>query len=169
MTTSGSDARSPLTIAVAQPQVVAGDVRANARIHADVVRAAGARVVVFPELSLTGYKLDAAPVSADDPRLGPIVSACAEVAAIALVGAPVVGDNGRRHIAILRIDGEGATVAYRKMWLGGAEPEHFAPGTMPAVLEIDGWRLGLAICRDTGIAAMRALLRNTPASSETGS
>jgi predicted amidohydrolase len=42
-------------------------------------------------------------------------------------------------------------VAYRKMWLGTAESERFTPGSKPAVLEVDGWRLGLAICRDTGI------------------
>lgn len=29
----------------------------------------------------------------------------------------------------------------------------FRPGPCPAVLDVDGWRLGLAICRDTGITA----------------
>jgi predicted amidohydrolase len=37
------------------------------------------------------------------------------------------------------------------MWLGGAEPDRFGPGRTPAVIEVDGWRLGLAICKDTGI------------------
>lgn len=60
--------RAELCIAAAQPPCVARDVRANARLHAQVVRAAGARVVVFPELSLTGYELDAPPV--DGWRLG---------------------------------------------------------------------------------------------------
>ncbi len=87
----------------------------------------------------------------DDPRLGPIVEACAETGSLVLAGAPVEGDAGRPNIAMLAIDGAGATVAYRKMWLGGAEPERFGPGREPAVLEVDGWRLGLAICRDTGI------------------
>ena len=36
------------------------------------------------------------------------------------------------------------------MWLGGAEPDRFSPGAEPVVLEVDGWRLGLAICKDTG-------------------
>jgi predicted amidohydrolase len=53
---------------------------------------------------------------------------------------------------MLAVDGTGARVAYRKMWPGGAEPERFSPGPAPAVLEVDGWRLGLAICRDTGVA-----------------
>ena len=87
----------------------------------------------------------------DDPRLAPIVEACSEGGSLALMGAPVQGEAGRSHIAMLAIDGSGATVAYRKMWLGTAESSRFAPGSTPALLEVDGWRLGLAICKDTGI------------------
>jgi hypothetical protein len=42
--------REPLTIAVAQSPCVPHDIQANAVTHAAVVRSAGARVVVFPEL-----------------------------------------------------------------------------------------------------------------------
>jgi predicted amidohydrolase len=139
--------RVPLLLAVAQPECVSCDVAANALAHADLVRRAGARVVVFPELSLTGYELDAPPLAADDARLAPLVEACAETGSVALAGAPVPGP----HIGTLAVDGTGARVAYRKMWLGGAEPDRFVPGTGPAVLAVDGWRLGLAICKDTGV------------------
>jgi len=139
--------RVPLLLAVAQPECVPYDVAANASAHADLVRRAGARVVVFPELSLTGYELDAPPLAADDPRLGPLVEACADTGSVALAGAPVAGP----HIGMLAVDGTGARVAYRKMWLGGVEPDRFAPGAGPAVLDVDGWRLGLAICKDTGV------------------
>jgi predicted amidohydrolase len=141
----------PLTVAAAQPPCASSDVAANAAVHAATVCSAGARVVVFPELSLTGYELDAPAIGVEDPRLGPIVEACAEAGSLALVGAPVYGDGARPHIAMLAIEGTGARVAYRKMWLGGAEPNRFAPGSTPVVLEVDGWRLGLAICKDTGI------------------
>ncbi len=143
--------REPLVIAVAQPPCVSRDVAANAEAHAVAVRAAGARVVVFPELSLTGYEFDAAPVSPGDPRLAPLIAACAETGSLALAGAPVRGEADRRHIALLAVDGAGASVAYRKMWLGGGEAACFAPGPVPAVLDVDGWRLGLAICKDTGV------------------
>jgi predicted amidohydrolase len=93
--------REPLTIAVAQPTIVSYDVAANALTHAATIRAAGARVVVFPELSLTGYELDAPAVSPDDPRLAPVVAACAETGSLALVGAPVEGAAGRPHIGML--------------------------------------------------------------------
>jgi predicted amidohydrolase len=143
--------REPLTIAVAQPPCVSYDVAANAVTHAAAVRSADARVVVFPELSLTGYELDAPGVAAEDPRLAPVVEACAEAGSLALVGAPMNGDAGRSHIAMLAIEGTGASVAYHKMWLGTAESTRFTPGGRPAALEVDGWRLGLAICKDTGI------------------
>lgn len=42
--------------------------------------------------------------------------------------------------------------AYRKTWVGDNEAARFVPGDGPTVLEVDGWRLGLGICRDTGAA-----------------
>ncbi len=144
--------REPLIIAVAQPACVPGDVAANAAAHAAAVRAAGARVVVFPELSLTGYELDAPPVSPGDPRLSVLSGACASTGSVALAGAPVADADGRAYIAMLAADGSGITVAYRKMWLGDAEARRFTPGPRPARLDVDGWRLGLAICKDTGIS-----------------
>ena len=143
--------RAPLTIAAAQPLCAPRDVAANAVAHAAAVRAARARVLVFPELSLTGYELDAPAITEADPRLAPIVEACAETGSVALVGAPVPGEAGGASIGVLAIDGSGARIVYRKMWLGGDEPDHFTPGGEPCVLEVDGWRLGLAVCRDTAI------------------
>ena len=139
-----------LLVAAVQPLCVPDDVEANARIHSDLIRTAAARVVVFPEMSLTGYELDATAVPTDDPRLAPLVDACAETGSLALVGAPVATDAGE-HIAVMAVDADGATVAYRKMWLGDAEAVRFTPGDETAVVEVDGWRLGLAICKDTGI------------------
>jgi predicted amidohydrolase len=143
--------RDPLTLAVAQPVCAAHDVDANARTHAATVRAAGTRVVVFPELSLTGYELDAATLDTADPRLAPLIEACADTGSVALAGAPVEGPSGP-HIAVLAIDADGVRVAYRKIWLGAEEAGRVTPGPAPVAFEIDGWRLGLAVCKDSGIA-----------------
>jgi RNA polymerase sigma-70 factor (ECF subfamily) len=148
MTSTGPS--SSLVVAAVQPRCVPGDAVANAAAHAGAVRAARARVVAFPEMSLTGYVFDAPAVAEDDPVLEPIVAACAETGSLALVGAPVEA-GGERSIGVLAVDGDGARVAYRKMFLGGAEPGHFTPGTAPGVVEVGGWRLGLAICKDTGV------------------
>jgi predicted amidohydrolase len=136
-----------LRVAVVQPPCVAGNVVANAGYHAEAVWLAAARVLVFPELSLTGDDLGAPDVEPGDHRLAPIVAACASTGSIVVAGAPVDGAN-----ALLAIDGRGARLVYRKLFLGGDEPTRFAPGTEPAVLEVDGWRLGLAVGKDTGVA-----------------
>lgn len=143
--------RGPLVIAVAQPPTVAYDVAANAVEHAAAVRAAQARVVVFPELSLTGYQLDAPAITPGDSRLAPLAQACAETGTLALAGAPVWDVAGHAYIATLAFDGDGARVAYRKVHVHESE-ERFSPGDGTAVVEVDGWRLGLAICRDTRFA-----------------
>jgi predicted amidohydrolase len=160
-----------LTIAVAQPRCVGKDVAANALAHAAIVRAATSRLVLFPELSLTGYELDAPLVEPNDECLAPIIAACADTGAIALVGAPVQArdaandsdsdsvdssgdrddggsDGGGANIATLAVDAGGASVVYRKQWIAASESHRFSPGAHPAVISVDGWRLGLAICKD---------------------
>ncbi|MDG4801263.1 phosphotransferase [Micromonospora sp. WMMD980] len=131
--------RPSLRIAVAQPLTRTDDVAGNAERHAAAVRAARARVVVFPELSLTGYELAAAPLDPSDDRLAPLRAACAATGTLALAGAPVAGP----HIAVLAVDGDGVRVAYRA---GGdvlAEAEvmrhlHRAGFPVPRVHRADG-------------------------------
>jgi predicted amidohydrolase len=130
--------REPLTVAVAQPAPTIA-------AHVAAVREAGARLVVFPELSITGYELDAPAVLPGD--LAAIQAACARTGSIALVGAPIEGD----HIATYRVDGAGAEVVYRKSFLGGDELTRFSPGPGATAIDVDGWRVGLGICKDTGV------------------
>jgi predicted amidohydrolase len=143
--------RESLVVAVAQPPCVPYDVAVNAERHAETVLSSGARVVVFPELSLSGYELDAPAITATDPRLTPIIKACSKRGSVALVGAPVEEEAGRSHIAMLAIDSTGAAVAYQKMWLSETESRRFTPGPNASVLNVGGWRLGLAICKDAGV------------------
>lgn len=147
-----------LTIAVAQPTSVLHDVAANVHHHCELINRSTAAVMIFPELSLTGYGLDAPPVAPDDPRLQPLVTACRARNTTALVGAPIREDGGQRpKIAMLQVDENGVSVAYGKINLGDAEASVYRPGTEPAVVTVDGWRLGLAICKDTGVSGHASL------------
>ena len=148
--------RTPIIVAVAQPLTVSGDLAANAKRHADAIVAAGADVVVFPELSLTGYELDGPTLAEAGRWAPPLVEACRSAGSLALAGALVATGHGGKNIATLAIDGDGPRLVYRKMWLGGAEPAHVDAGSEPAVIERAGWRLGLAICKDTGVPAHAA-------------
>ncbi|MEV0677987.1 carbon-nitrogen hydrolase family protein [Actinosynnema sp. NPDC050436] len=125
---------------------------ANAAAHARLIGEAGARVCVFPELSLTGYDLDPASViTEDDPHWAPIRAACAAHDAYALVGAPLSTPDGP-HIATVVIGPDGDTPGhYGKRHLHGPEVDLFAPGGHHLLLDVDGWRLGLAVCYDAAV------------------
>lgn len=155
----GSSPSGPLAVAVAQPVCVPGDVAVNLGAHAAAVARADARLVVFPELSLTGYLLDAPPLELEGDGYGPIdssgdwpfdklVTICGEYGTTALVGAPIrIGQA--HHIATLAVSGQGARLVYRKRFLGEAETSRYEPGPGPAVVHVEGWRVGVGICKDT--------------------
>lgn len=150
----------PLRVAAAQAQAVAGDIAANAATVAAMVRraaAAGARLVVFPEKFLSGYEPDliqAEPlrcaVQPDDPRLGPVADACRETGTVAVVGAACHAD-GVLHVSALVIGRDGELVTrYDKQTLFMAERQVYRPGAAGCTIELEGWRLGLGICYDSG-------------------
>src|SRR4051812_29194080 len=165
--------RAPLVVAAAQPRCTPLDVTANVAAHIEILQASRARLVVFPELSLTGYELGAPVVDPGAPPLLNLQDVCAETGSVALVGAPWRAGAVER-IATLRVSGCGIALAYSKMWLSEAEATRSgltaggtsAPassvrswvsttrtGAEPAVVDVDGWRVGLAICKDTGVDA----------------
>ena len=71
---------------------------------------------------------------------------------MALVGAPVQ-QGERLYIATLLVDADGVEVVYRKSHLGGDESRRHTPGDGPAAVTVDGWRIGMGICKDTGVDA----------------
>jgi predicted amidohydrolase len=146
-----------MRIAVVQLTSEPGGVEANVAAHAALVEEArrqGARVVVFPELSLSGYDLDAIArdatltLDADDGRLRPLVEACREADALAVVGAPVAR-AGKRLLCAVVVGPGGVGEVYAKRHVHADEAGVFDPGDRDVVLEVDGRRLGLAICFDS--------------------
>jgi predicted amidohydrolase len=149
---------SPLRIALQQgpagPPASAAAGLAALDDAAGRAAAAGARLLITPELSLTGYALGAAVAQRAEPADGPAARAVAEIAArhrIALVhGYPE--RSGAAVYNSVRLTGpDGTALAdYRKTHLyGGFETAAFVPGREPVVqAELDGVRLGLLICYD---------------------
>ncbi|MFJ7276623.1 carbon-nitrogen hydrolase family protein [Kitasatospora sp. NPDC098663] len=150
----------PLRIATVQARAVAGDIPANAAQAAELIReaaAAGARLVLFAEKFLSGYEpelIRADPlkcaVQPGDPRLAPITEACRETGTAAIVGAAAqVGDELRVSAFVLGPDG-GLVTRYDKQHLFRTERDYYRPGAAGCTLELDGWRLGLGVCYDSG-------------------
>ncbi|MCC9306787.1 carbon-nitrogen hydrolase family protein [Kitasatospora sp. RB6PN24] len=161
MTADQSFPATPLRIAAAQSLVTAGDVEANAARAAALIEQAaadGVRLVVFAEKFLTGYEpelIDADPlrhaVTEDDPRLAPITEACRTTGTAAVVGAATRDAVGVLRISALVFGPDGALVTrYDKQHQFGVEPKIFAAGEAGCTVELDGWRLGLGICYDSG-------------------
>lgn len=149
------------SIAVAQTCPVGGDVRANVDEHCRLARRAadeGARVVVFPELSLTGYELSVARELAfteDDPRLRPLIETAASESTTLIVGAPVRAGQ-RLHIGALILRSDRTTDVYTKHRLGAFSASAAVDGTVPpaeATVFEPGSRNPSVTCGD-GTAAM---------------
>ncbi len=146
-----------LRVAIAQVRSSPVDVRANAAASARTiadVRERGAELVVFPELSLTGYELPRLATMADawlephDARLEPIRRACVAARVTAVLGAPMRVDDGTRRIAALIVDPTGAVQVSFKEHLHGSEVTTFQPGTPAAPFLIGSWRVAVAVCFD---------------------
>jgi predicted amidohydrolase len=146
----------PLRVAAAQAESVPGDAAANAATAAALVEAAadrGARVVVLPELFLTGYDpaawTPANPLELEDPRLAPLREAAADRGSVVVAGAAVRRSPDRFTLSLLVFDDTGAVSApYDKQHMFADERAFFSPGDHGVTLVVDGWELGLGVCYD---------------------
>ncbi|MDH2391894.1 nitrilase-related carbon-nitrogen hydrolase [Streptomyces sp. HNM0663] len=148
MTESG-----PLTVAVMQATGIVGDATRNlATIEEFATRAVarGARLVVTPELFVSGY--GPAAVADDDGALQrERLAAVARSAGVALVASTVDRQDGERFISASLFDGTGSELTrYHKMHLfGAAENTFFAPGReRPQVVDLHGVPVALGVCFD---------------------
>lgn len=137
-----------LTVATGQFVSVAGDVDANVATAVRAVGAArGARVLVLPELFLCGYTPPALAIDSTDTRLAPLDAAATAAGMVVLAGAALRASATRPTISIVAF-GHGVRAVYDKQHLCGEEQQHFAVGRDGAIIDVDGWKLGLAICYD---------------------
>lgn len=139
-------------LAVAQTAPFAGDLSRNVARHVEFATAAarhGAGLVVFPELSLTGYEPELAAelaMSLDSPALRPLIDTAA--AGITIVaGAPIASATAQPFLAALIFTPHGRQI-YRKRFLHGEENDVFSPGEDVVLTSAAAQRVGIAICAD---------------------
>jgi NAD+ synthase (glutamine-hydrolysing) len=145
-----------LCVALAQTNPTVGDIEGNAEKIADWTQRAreeGASLVLFPELSLTGYPPE--DLLLKTHFLDQAGAALEELAKdtrgiVSIVGFPEPAEDVYNAAAVLA-DGRVAAV-YRKMFLPnyGVFDEHryFQSGTEPATFSLNGITLGLTVCED---------------------
>jgi len=155
---------SPVTIAVAQLAITIGEPDANRQAAAGAVAeaaAAGARLVVLPELCDSGYVFgaDADQASAEArslaSRAGDSVTlrqwrALAVAHQVVIVGGFCeLGGDDRLYNSAAVVDASGTRAVYRKAHLWDKEKLVFTPGdAQPALVDLDFGRLAVMICYD---------------------
>ena len=145
-----------ICMAAAQSPSVAGDVEANVRIHLafiDAAREHGVELLVFPELSLSGYELPllrGCALAPDDARLARIREAAIAAGMTVVVGAPMAdGGEAQPCIAAFAYGPNGEVGVYRKQFLHAGEDRYAQAGQIEThISSLLGHRYALAICAD---------------------
>jgi predicted amidohydrolase len=148
-----------LTIALAQINTHLGDVPANLEKHLDLIRqakAAGADLIVFPELSLTGYCLqDLVPTVAhqprdDDPIFKPLLDSSQWIDI--LVGFVDEDSRNRFYISGAYLSAGQVVHVHHKAYLPTYglfdEGRFFDMGDQVRAFDTRFGRLGILICED---------------------
>jgi predicted amidohydrolase len=144
-----------LVIAAAQSRSVSGDIARNVLRHLQFGRGAaecGAQLLVFPELSLTGYEpalAGANTVHPDSPCLYSLRRLAEETQMTVVAGAPLRNDRDELHLAAFVMRPDGSVSVYTRKHLHSGEEAVFTPGTGGALLRVGDSNVGLAICADT--------------------
>ncbi|MGD1054025.1 MAG: nitrilase-related carbon-nitrogen hydrolase [Candidatus Dormibacteria bacterium] len=154
-----------ILVALAQMAPRLGDLGANVARHLDLIgtaAAGGADLVVFPELSLTGYFLKdlvtETAIRLDGPEIRALAEASGHVDAV--VGCILESDDHRFHNAAVYLSGGSVVHVHRKVYLPTYglfdEARDLAPGNRFRAFEAPlrsaaprrPWRAGVLICED---------------------
>src|SRR6266513_1540214 len=147
-----------MKVAVAQISCSLGDPEANLSKVRDFSRGAkeaGAELIVFPEMTDTGYSMSVIQKHADEWNSGfvPGLREIASQLSIAIVSGVSERDGSSIYNSQVLVDARGDIVArYRKTHLYAVAPVEeqtcFAPGDSFASFELGELRFGFSICYD---------------------
>ena len=149
---------TPVRVAVCQLALRIGEADENRRTAAAAINSAadrGARIIVLPELTPSGYvfKDKAEARSLSEPASGPTGQQWAALAArldvVVVGGFAELGDDGELYNSAMLIDSSGVRAVYRKAHLWDAEADFFtAGGQPPPVVETSLGLISMMICYD---------------------
>jgi predicted amidohydrolase len=141
-------------IAAAQSTSVPGDISRNVAHHLQfgtIAAACGAQLLLFPELSLTGYELTIArshTVRPDSPELDPLRRLAADAHMTVVAGAPMLNDIDQLHITAFIFRPDGSVLTYTKEHVHQSEEHVFTSGPGGPTLLVEDATVALAICAD---------------------
>ncbi len=150
-----------VTVGLAQIQPKIGDIHANLKKHLEQIetaKAQGVDLLLFPELSLTGYNLEdlvyevAMQPTADDPVFGQLLQASADQNMDLMVGFVDTDQRARYFIAAAYLSGGKVLHVHHKVYLPTYtmfdEGRYFAWGDTVQAFDTRFGRVGMLICED---------------------
>ena len=158
----------PFFIALSQSNPVLGDLSKNVQLITEAAQLAankGAKLLLTPELSLTGYPpedllLRDAFIQAVDQQLAVLTKALSVYPDLrVIVGHPKRTETGLQNMASVLYRGD-IIASFAKQKLPNHEVfdevRYFVPGNDACVFDIDGTKVGLIICEDAWHASAAA-------------
>jgi predicted amidohydrolase len=146
-----------MKICVAQTRPLKGDIKGNIENHKKLITVAAshkADLIIFPELSLTGYEPALAKelaIDGTDPLLNDLQTISDKIQATIGAGVPTKSNNGLNISMIIFQPGQERKV-YSKKYLHADEDPFFVSGDNLQGLKIKGADIALAICYELTIA-----------------
>jgi len=145
-----------LKLTLGQFEPVIGDKQLNLRKMEEIMEQAAAEdsnLVLFPELSLTGYFIQDLKEEMAEPIDGESIqhmqTLCKKLRVYTVFSWPELGEDGLIYNSACLISDQGEIVGnYRKVHLYDREKEIFSPGDTFKVFDTDLGRIGIMICFD---------------------
>lgn len=147
-----------MKIALAQIRSVAGDIEKNTVHHQELIDEAlkqGVEMIIFPELSLTGYEprlVKDLAIYPDDPRVEIFQKISNAGNVIIGLGVPTKSGSGICISMLLFLPGQEHRI-YSKKYLHADEEPYFVSGQNFPVLQVNEKKIALAICYELSVPA----------------
>ena len=161
MTNGDGAGGAVVRLALAQMDCDLGDVEANARrVRETLAAASDTDLVVFPELTLTGYQLAGISADVSLPATDPVIAGLGAHGPACVVGFAEAGPMHTYNSAAY-LDGGAVRHLHRKLFLPTygiwEERKHFTPGPDMRAFDTPYGRMAILLCADAWQPALAAL------------
>ncbi|MGF1694655.1 carbon-nitrogen hydrolase family protein [Vibrio kyushuensis] len=145
---------SDVRVALAQYGAVRGNISENIEAHNKLCTSAvclGAKIIMFPELSLTGYEpelLAELAINQSSPLIDSLSNTAVTNGLTIIAGCPLISGQAKPYIGAVILHPNGDVDYYQKQYLHQGENEYCVAGNENYCFSIDQVKFSLAVCAD---------------------